>query len=156
MPKNKKGFKGRRRKHRKKRRGKNNFERELILKEKNQEYAKIIEQNKNSNYKYTAICYDGKIRTCILSGKMSKRIWLIKGDFILISLREFQDNKANILLKYNLNEIKKLKQIEQNTSKNLVFGYIKKLEISLSFKLIPNDIMVQCLSIYYNPFFESN
>merc|ERR1711959_756954 len=83
MPKNKgKGGKNRRR-------GKNEGEekRELIFKDDGQEYAQVIR----------------------MLGKMRKKVWVSTGDIILVGLRDFQDEKADVILKYNADEARSLK-----------------------------------------------
>lgn len=38
------------------------------------------------------------------------QVWINQGDIILLSLREYQDEKADVLLKYNPDEARSLKQ----------------------------------------------
>ncbi|KAG9327038.1 hypothetical protein KVV02_006515 [Mortierella alpina] len=37
------------------------------------------------------------------------KVWINQGDIILISLRDFQDDKADVILKYNTEEARNLK-----------------------------------------------
>ena len=107
MPKNKgKGGKARRR-------GKNETEqkRELVLKEDGQEYAQITKNC--GNCMFDAHCFDGVERLCHVRGKMRKRVWMGVGDIILISLRDFQDGKADIIQKYTSEEARRLKTMGQ-------------------------------------------
>ncbi|GMH41575.1 hypothetical protein BSKO_09485 [Bryopsis sp. KO-2023] len=104
MPKNKgKGGKNRRR-------GKNENEekRELVFKEDGQEYAQVLRMLGNGRLE--ASCMDGKKRLCHIRGKMRKKVWVNTGDIILIGLREFQDEKADVILKYMADEARSLKQ----------------------------------------------
>eukprot|EP00470_Lotharella_oceanica_P000428 CAMPEP_0170167486 /NCGR_PEP_ID=MMETSP0040_2-20121228/883_1 /TAXON_ID=641309 /ORGANISM="Lotharella oceanica, Strain CCMP622" /LENGTH=134 /DNA_ID=CAMNT_0010405533 /DNA_START=44 /DNA_END=448 /DNA_ORIENTATION=- len=105
MPKsNKKGGKNARR-------GKKQTEgtkRELILKEEGQEYARV--EKLLGSGRLEGKCYDGKTRLCIIRGKMLKRIWIRQGDIILLGLREFEDNKADVIHKYSPEEARLLKQ----------------------------------------------
>eukprot|EP00916_Digyalum_oweni_P014766 GHVL01024172.1.p1 GENE.GHVL01024172.1~~GHVL01024172.1.p1 ORF type:complete len:144 (+),score=29.52 GHVL01024172.1:40-471(+) len=104
MPKNKgKGGKNRRR-------GKNENEglkRELVFKETNQEYAQVLRMLGNGRLE--AFCMDGKKRLCHIRGKMRKRVWVGVGDIILVSLRDFQDEKADVIMKYAPDEARNLK-----------------------------------------------
>ncbi|WZN62803.1 eukaryotic translation initiation factor 1A [Chloropicon roscoffensis] len=103
MPKNKgKGGKNRRR-------GKNENEekRELIFKEDGQEYAQVIRMLGNG--RLDAQCIDGIKRLCHIRGKMRKKVWVSTGDIILVGLRDFQDEKADVILKYNADEARSLK-----------------------------------------------
>merc|ERR1739848_869073 len=102
MPKNKgKGGKNRRR-------GKNEGEekRELIFKEDGQEYAQVIRMLGNG--RLDAQCIDGVKRLCHI-GKMIKKVWVSVADIILVGLRDFQDEKADVILKYNADEARSLK-----------------------------------------------
>ena len=104
MPKNKgKGGKNRRR-------GKNENEekRELIFKEDGQEYAQVIRMLGNGRLE--AMCIDGEKRMCHIRGKMRKKVWVNAGDIVLVGLREYQDSKADVILKYLADEARSLKQ----------------------------------------------
>lgn len=104
MPKNKgKGGKNRRR-------GKNESEekRELIFKEDGQEYAQVLRMLGNGRLE--AMCIDGVKRLCHIRGKMRKKVWVNTGDVVLVGLREYQDEKADVILKYMADEARHLKQ----------------------------------------------
>ncbi|XP_024899800.1 heat shock transcription factor, Y-linked isoform X2 [Pteropus alecto] len=104
MPKNKgKGGKNRRR-------GKNENEsekRELVFKEDGQEYAQVIKMLGNGRLE--AMCFDGVKRLCHIRGKLRKKVWINTSDIILVGLRDYQDNKADVILKYNADEARSLK-----------------------------------------------
>ena len=91
-------------------RGKNQkFEeaRELVFKEDGQEYAQV--QKMLGNGRLEAYCFDGKKRLCHIRGTMRRRIWVQQGDIILVGLRDFQDSKADVILKYTDAESRNLK-----------------------------------------------
>uniref|UniRef100_A0A0N4ZSH8 Eukaryotic translation initiation factor 4C n=1 Tax=Parastrongyloides trichosuri TaxID=131310 RepID=A0A0N4ZSH8_PARTI len=105
MPKNKgKGGKNRRR-------GKNEsdvMKRELIKKDSDdQEYAQVLKMLGNG--RLIAFCFDGKERLCHIRGKMRKKVWINTGDIILVGLRDYQDSKADVILKYTPDEARVLK-----------------------------------------------
>lgn len=104
MPKNKgKGGKNRRR-------GKNENEaakRELDLKEEGQEYAQVTKMLGNGRIR--CFCFDGKERLCNIRGKMRRRVWITVSDIILVGLRDYQDDKADVIQKYNPDEARRLK-----------------------------------------------
>lgn len=104
MPKGKgKGGKNRRR-------GKNHHfgdKRELVLKSERQEYAQVLRMLGNGRLE--ANCFDGHKRLCTIRGKMRKKVWIAVGDIVLVSLREFQDDKGDIIYKYNPDEARALK-----------------------------------------------
>ena len=104
MPKNKgKGGKNRRR-------GKNeNFgdKRELVFKEDGQEYAQVAKMLGNGRLE--AMCFDGVKRLCHIRGKLRKKVWINHSDIILVGLRDYQDAKADVILKYSADEARNLK-----------------------------------------------
>ncbi|KAI0897325.1 hypothetical protein F4806DRAFT_461710 [Annulohypoxylon nitens] len=104
MPKNKgKGGKNRRR-------GKNendNEKRELTFKEEGQEYAQVVKMLGNGRLE--AQCFDGAKRLAHIRGKLRKKVWINNGDIILLSLRDYQDEKGDVILKYSADEARSLK-----------------------------------------------
>ena len=48
-----------------------------------------------------------------IRGKMKKRVWITRGDYVLVSLRDFQDEKADIIMKYKQDEVDKLKKYKE-------------------------------------------
>ena len=92
------------------RRGKNDSEekRELIFKEDGQEYAQVLRMLGNGRLE--AYCIDGVKRLCHIRGKMRKKVWVNTGDIVLLGLREYQDEKADVILKYMADEARSLKQ----------------------------------------------
>ena len=104
MPKNKgKGGKNRRR-------GKNENERdkrELVFKEDGQEYAQVAKMLGNGRLE--AMCFYGVKRLCHIRGKLRKKVWINQSDIILVGLRDYQDAKADVILKYSADEARNLK-----------------------------------------------
>ena len=91
------------------RRGKNENEekRELEFKEDGQEYAQIMRMLGNGRCE--AYCFDGKTRLAHIRGKMRKKVWVCAGDIVLVGLRDFQDSKCDVILKYSPEESRNLK-----------------------------------------------
>jgi translation initiation factor 1A len=83
------------------------IERELSFKSDDQEYAQIIKLLGNCRIELK--CIDGKTRLGIIRGTMKKKVWLKVNDIVLVSLRPFEDNKCDILFKYETKEVKRLK-----------------------------------------------
>jgi len=78
-----------------------------LIKEEGQEYAKVT--TLLGNRRVTLDCMDGKKRLGRIRGNMKKkRIFINKDDYVLVGLRDFQDEKADVLDKYTEQEIKKL------------------------------------------------
>ena len=117
MPKNKLGGKA----HKRSKNQKEDTHRQLEFKSYGQEYAKVTKMLGNGRVR--AQCFDNKERLCIIRGKMKKRIWISVGDFVLIGLRDFQDDKADIIHKYTSNEARQLRnlgEIPVSTSINAI------------------------------------
>ncbi|KAG1052787.1 hypothetical protein G6F43_005101 [Rhizopus delemar] len=92
------------------RRGKNDTEndkRELVFKEEGQEYAQVVKMLGNGRVE--AQCFDGVKRLALIRGKLRKKVWINQGDIVLLSLREFQDEKADVIQRYNPDEARQLK-----------------------------------------------
>jgi len=85
--------------------------RELIFKEDGQEYGQVMKALGNG--RFDVQCMDGNKRLCHICGKMRKKIWVMVGDIILVSLRDFQDAKGDIILKYTSDEAKNLKTYKE-------------------------------------------
>ena len=85
--------------------------RELILKEDMEEYAKIMKAL--GDRKLNVILCDGTEMIAVIPGKFRKRCWMSAGDIILVSRREFQDNKLDVLHKYNDDEKQKLRRMNE-------------------------------------------
>ena len=45
----------------------------------------------------------------LVRGKLRKKVWINQGDIILLSLRDYQDEKGDVLLKYSADEARSLK-----------------------------------------------
>jgi translation initiation factor 1A len=80
----------------------------LIFKEDCQAYATITKAA--GDRRFVAMCDDGVERMCKLRGSMRRRDWVCIGDLVLVSTREYGDEKADVLLKYAASEVALLKR----------------------------------------------
>lgn len=71
------------------------------------EYAQVTKMLGNGRLE--AMCFDGVKRLCHIRGKLRKKVWINQGDIILIGLRDYQDAKADVILKYTSDEARNLK-----------------------------------------------
>ena len=55
-------------------------------------------------------CFDGISRICHIRGSMRKKIWIGLNDVVLVSLRDFEENKGDVIYKFDLPEINYLKK----------------------------------------------
>ena len=62
------------------------------------------------NPRCECFCFDGVTRLGHIRGKMRKKVWVTAGDIVLCGLREFQDEKVDIIHKYTADEARNLKQ----------------------------------------------
>lgn len=79
----------------------------LEFKTDGQEYGYIIKLLGDSRAE--VFCYDGKKRIGTIRGKLKKRCWIVNGDHVLVSLRDYQDDKCDIIFKYFSSEVRNLK-----------------------------------------------
>mmetsp|Transcript_37585 Transcript_37585/g.59449 ORF Transcript_37585/g.59449 Transcript_37585/m.59449 type:complete len:143 (-) Transcript_37585:122-550(-) len=79
---------------------------ELIFKEDGQEYGQV--QRMLGNGRCEVLCFDSTKRLCHIRGKMRKKVWVNQGDIVLVSLRDFQDEKGDIIVKYSAEEARNL------------------------------------------------
>jgi len=73
------------------------------------------------NGRLEAKCFDGVSRLAHIRGKLRKKVWINQGDIILLSLREYQDDKGDVLMKYSADEARSLKaygELPENTRIN--------------------------------------
>lgn len=92
------------------RRGKNEGDgskRELIYKDEGQVYAQVTRMLGSGRLE--CYCFDGETRLAHIRGKLRKKVWICQGDIVLLSLRDFQDDKADVLMKYTPDEARTLK-----------------------------------------------
>lgn len=100
MPKKKGGKKG------KKSGGESSVKRPLQFAEDMEEYAKIIKCL--GDRRVIIILTDSTEIMGLIPGRFRKRVWMSVGDIVLISKREFEKDKVDIIHKYNQEEVRKL------------------------------------------------
>ena len=96
----------------------NDKERELIFAEHGQIYGQINSLLGDS--RCLVDCFDGKQRMGKIRGKLKKKVWMKKGDIILLSTREFQDSKADIIHKYTDKEARNLRLYNEIPSSTVI------------------------------------
>ena len=82
-------------------------DRELRFANESEEYAQITKILGDGRFQCK--CADGIDRIAHVRGKFRKRVWLANGDIILVSLREFEPQKCDVVEKYKDKELAKLK-----------------------------------------------
>jgi len=79
----------------------------LVFREDGQQYAQVTKMLGNG--RLTAMCFDGVERLCHIRGKLRKKVWIAQSDIVLVGLRDYQDAKADVILKYSPDEARNLK-----------------------------------------------
>ena len=118
-----------------------------------QEYAQITKAL--GNCRFEVLCFDGKNRLATMCGKMRKRVFVNQNDLILVSLREWQDSKCDIIDKYTENDVQKLKQgghipdFVKLEEKNSLDDDIKDDNLGFIFSTtdMPSDLMKKIIMI---------
>lgn len=82
--------------------------RELEFKEEGQEYGQAIRLL--GDCRLEILCSDGEKRAGHIKGSLRRRIFINMGDIVLVSLRDFEKEKCDIILKYTEDEVRKLKK----------------------------------------------
>lgn len=80
--------------------------RPITLRGEMEEYAKIMKSL--GDRRMTVVLPDSSEILALIPGRFRKRCWINVGDIVLISRREFQDTKVDIVHKYNSDELRKL------------------------------------------------
>ncbi len=69
----------------------------------------IIEQRVGAS-RMLVRCLDGKTRNCRVPGRLRRRLWLREGNVVLVEPWEFDDEKGNVVFKYNPTAVSWLKR----------------------------------------------
>lgn len=109
--------------------------RELNFKEEGEAYGQIIKILGNGRFEVR--CDDRVVRMCHIRGKMHKKVWINNEDIVLISKRSFEDKKADIILKYTPEEVRKLKSLGE--LKDLVDEDEMRMEEEVEFSNEDNE-----------------
>ncbi|KAJ1756413.1 Translation initiation factor 1A [Coemansia sp. RSA 1807] len=96
--------------------------RELVFKEDLQEYAQVTKVLGNGRMEVQCFDKENKKRLGHIRGAMRKKVWINLGDYVLVSLREFQDQKCDIVQKYSDEEVSNLRKAEQLPEKSANAG----------------------------------
>src|SRR5713226_9648600 len=82
---------------------------DLYLKDQDQIYGKVIKPLGGA--RFLVFCFDGISRICLVRGKFRNKkllssnestryFWIQKDDIVLVSLRDFDPKKGDIIFKY--------------------------------------------------------
>ena len=71
---------------------------DMILKEENQDYAKV--EKLLGNCRVELLCNDGEKRLGIIRGNMRKKQWINSNSIVLYSVRDYEKDKVDIIHVY--------------------------------------------------------
>lgn len=94
------------------------------------------------NGRLEAMCFDGVKRLCHIRGKLRKKVWINSGDIILLGLRDYQDTKADVILKYTADEARNLKaygELPESAKINENAGMEDDLDENITFDNFDDD-----------------
>ena len=95
-----------------------------------EEYAQVVKMLGNGRLE--ALCFDGEKRLAHIRGKLRKKVWINQGDIILLSLRDYQDEKGDVILKYSADEARSLKaygELPETAKINETDTYVPTIEV---------------------------
>ena len=55
-------------------------------------------------------CLDGKTRNCRVPGRLKKKLWLREGDIVIVEPWEFDNEKGDVIFKYNPAQVQWLRK----------------------------------------------
>ena len=86
---------------------------ELILAEEDngQTYGNVVKAL--GSRRFDVQCQDGILRKCQVRGSMRNRKFVNVGDVVIVSLRDFENDKGDIVHVYNNEEVRVLKKSEK-------------------------------------------
>lgn len=82
--------------------------------EEGQLYAKATKML--GNCRLEVECFDGVKRLAKIRGSIRKKQWISVGDTVLVTLREYQDGKCDVIGKLNADEARLLRRSEAETT----------------------------------------
>jgi initiation factor 1A len=97
--------------HKKRKGNGEGVKRELVFKQFGEEYAVVIK--KLGDRRLTVKLPSGEEQMAIIPGRFRRRCWFNMGDVALVSHREFQSGKLDVLYKYTVDEARELIRCEE-------------------------------------------
>lgn len=107
-------------------------------KEDDQEYGQVTKLLGSCRVEIS--CFDGATRLCHIRGSMRKKVWIKVNDVVLVSVRDFEPTKGDILCKYDVPEVNYLKK-EGEIPDNLKTGdeFEENKDIGFDFEVDDDD-----------------
>lgn len=80
----------------------------------------IIEQRLGGN-KMMVSCFDGKTRNCRVPGRLKRKLWLRPENVVIVAPWELDDEKGDVIYKYNPSQVAWLRKNGYLESEELEF-----------------------------------
>merc|ERR1711962_348393 len=102
------------------------------------------------------MCFDGVERLCHIRGKLRKKVWIAQSDIVLVGLRDYQDAKADVILKYSPDEARNLKSYGEfpesvKINETVTFGD-EQMDDGIDFEEMTSKSKRDVISNFYPPF----
>lgn len=115
---------------------------EIPIRGESQDYA--IVTNLLGDGRLRVVCVsDGIEKLAIIRGSMRRRVWIQKEDFILVSEREFQDGRLDVIHKYSNDEARVIKRTEDISLKLCDYTNKAERKSGAAVQEEPEDDMVE-------------
>jgi len=89
----------------------------LVLRQPGQEYGEVTKLL--GNMRVSVFCFDGETRMCIIRKTMKRKKMYVKiNDIVLITLRDFQTEKADVIWVYTNDQVKSLIKMNEIPPRN--------------------------------------
>ena len=108
-----------------------------MFREDGQEYAQVTKMLGNGRLE--AVCFDGVKRLCHIRGKLRKKVWINQSDIILVGLRDYQDAKADVILKYSADEARNLKSYGELPEMVTICGEPEDIDDGVEFDYVDSS-----------------
>jgi translation initiation factor 1A len=79
---------------------------QIVYKVEGQAYGKVIRKLGGTHLE--CLCDDGVTRRVTIRGQMMRRVWISGGDVVLLGLRDYQEDKADVVHKYSQEDVRQL------------------------------------------------
>lgn len=113
-----------------KKKGLDDTKKTITFRENGEEYGLVTKML--GNRRISVLCNDGKNRIASIPGKFKKKVWINMDDIVLLNIREYQDDKADVIYKYAPHEVRIL--IKKNELNKDVFPDMQKNEGDILFE----------------------
>ena len=95
----------------------NQFQKVRVKLPRHGEFLGMIDQRVGGS-RMIVKCSDGKTRNCRVPGRLKRGLWIREGDIVIVKSWEFDNEKGDLLFKYNPSEVQFLRER----------GYLKGIE----------------------------